>query len=477
MKFSGLIMLGLLTSFAAFGQTGIPEIDAEIEIGNFKKAARIIDSLICYNNALTSTQIYDLNFQKEIMDRIRLDFRKSIDDILPYIQNYFMSVNEDMIKKWEKEKTLEYKIIDGEKKYFNNAHYNLFRLDADAKNRKIKIDGPKEYPREEVLRKHLPKVVENSIATQKPVVEPVEMLITYTLTVKPNVVPDGEIIRCWLPYPREGHARQTDIKLISTNVSEYVIADNSHLQRTIYMEKVARADVPTVFNFTLSYKSYAEWYDLSVEKVLPYMTDLEFYREFTQERPPHIVFSEPIRNLSKALVGSETNPYIVFQKLYEWVDRIPWASALEYSTIPNIPEYCLEYMHGDCGQQTLLLMTLLRFNGIPTKWQSGWMMHPGEVNLHDWCEVYFENYGWVPLDQSFGLRESDDPKIANFYKTGIDAYRLIVNDDYSKPLYPAKIYPRSETIDFQRGELEWRGGNLYFDKWNYKMEVIYLSGD
>jgi hypothetical protein len=32
---------------------------------------------------------------------------------------------------------------------------------------------------------------------------------------------------------------------------------------------------------------------------------------------------------------------------------------------------------------------------------------------------------------------------------------------------------RSEPVDFQRGEVEWRGGNLYFDKWDYHMEVSY----
>ncbi len=54
---------------------------------------------------------------------------------------------------------------------------------------------------------------------------------------------------------------------------------------------------------------------------------------------------------------------------------------------------------------------------------------------------------------------------------------LLVNDDYSKPLFPAKIFPRSETVDFQRGELEWRGGNLYFDKWNYNMKVEYKASE
>ena len=42
------------------------------------------------------------------------------------------------------------------------------------------------------------------------------------------------------------------------------------------------------------------------------------------------------------------------------------------------------------------------------------------------------------------------------------------------PLYPAKRFPRSETVDFQRGEVEWKGGNLYFDKWSWNIKVDYL---
>ena len=57
----------------------------------------------------------------------------------------------------------------------------------------------------------------------------------------------------------------------------------------------------------------------------------------------------------------------------------------------------------------------------------------------------------------------------------MDRYRLIVNDDYSQKLYPEKIFPRSETIDFQRGEVEWQGGNLYFDKWDYSFNVKELD--
>jgi transglutaminase-like putative cysteine protease len=177
------------------------------------------------------------------------------------------------------------------------------------------------------------------------------------------------------------------------------------------------------------------------------------------------------------VVGDEHNPYIKVKKIYEWIDtNFPWASAREYSTISNIPEYVLANRHGDCGQVSLLFITMARAAGIPAKWQSGWMMHPGNKNLHDWAEVYFEGIGWVPVDQSFGRvfgNEGND-ETYYFFTKGLDPYRLIVNQDISGPFFPAKIYPRSETVDFQRGEVEWRGGNLYFDRWRYNMQIDYL---
>jgi transglutaminase-like putative cysteine protease len=221
--------------------------------------------------------------------------------------------------------------------------------------------------------------------------------------------------------------------------------------------------------------TYAQNFQLHPDSIRPYRKEEPLYREFTAERPPQIIFNEPIRTLSERILERETNPLLQVRKIYQWInDSVTWASALEYSIIPDIPGFVMKQRHGDCGMQTLLFMTLARSAGIPVKWQSGWMLHPGEVNLHDWCEVWYEGVGWVPLDQSFGLQNHPDEAIRDFYVTGIDAYRLIVNDDFSKPLSPSKKYLRSEPYDFQRGEVEWKGGNLYFDKWDWHMDVVYL---
>ncbi len=103
------------------------------------------------------------------------------------------------------------------------------------------------------------------------------------------------------------------------------------------------------------------------------------------------------------------------------------------------------------------------------------MLHPGNVNLHDWCEVWYQNVGWVPVDVSFKLQQSPNKAVREFYISGIDAYRLVVNNDYGRSFQPPKYWPRSEPVDFQRGELEWEGGNLFFNKWSRNMEVSYKT--
>lgn len=454
-------------------QTKLEKVQAQIEKGNFMNANEMIENFL-EEEGLSSTEKEALRFEHERMERIVKDFKKTEADILKYLEKYYPGITSKDLEKWEKTKKLEFKYINGKKYYFNRAHTNLFLLDEEAKAVKEKIDGQSINSLELFLSKFIPKVVEKGTKKKNSLVNPVKLTLNYSLEVEANAVPDGEVIRCWLPYPREDNRRQKNIKLLKVNTTNYVIAGDNNLQRTIYMEKVAEKDKPTVFNIEFEYSAYAEYNKIEVEKVKPYNKESELYKKYTQEVYPHIVFTDKIKSLSKEIVGDEDNPYKIAQKIFTWIDKnIPWAGAREYSTIYNIPEYVIENRHGDCGQVSLLFITLCRYNGIPAKWQSGWMLHPGDVNLHDWAEFYLEGYGWLPVDQSFGLVKSERPEIQYFYLGGMDSYRLIVNDDISAPLFPAKLYPRSETVDFQRGEVEWKGGNLYFDKWDYNMNVKY----
>jgi hypothetical protein len=135
-------------------------------------------------------------------------------------------------------------------------------------------------------------------------------------------------------------------------------------------------------------------------------------------------------------------------------------------------------MHGACGLKAMLMITLCRLNGIPARWQSGWIFEPAFAdydNMHDWGMIYFEPYGWLPMDPDYGLCESENEELKWFRLGGMDHGRLIFNDDFSDEFYPKKVHFRSETVDSQRGEVEWSGGNLYCDQWDYNMNYEIIS--
>lgn len=450
-----------------------PDIKSLIKNGDYTNAENLIEQIIANKN-ISEEEKYDMEFQIDRMNRIRKDFTKTADDILDYVRKYYPNVTKDDLSKWEADGSLECKVIDGKKLYFNRAVSNLFRINKKAKAKKIEVDGVQVDKLDSFLESYLPEIMKERKSST--FFADKKMRLNYTLVVDADAVPPGEVIRCWLPYPREKGQRQKDVKLVSINNDNYIISPDEYAHRTIYSEKIARKGKPTEFKLSVEFTGANEWHSLNSYNVKPYKKDSDLYEEFTAERPPHIVFTDRVKKLSKKIVGDETNPVLVTKKIYKWInDNIPWAGAREYSTIQNISDYCLSTGHGDCGIKTLAFITLARYNGIPARWESGLMLHPGNWNLHDWGEAYFEGIGWVPVDQSFGLVNSEDENVHWFFFGGNDAYHFIVNSDYGQPLYPAKFFPRSETIDFQRGEVEWKGGNIYFDKWDYHFDVEYLD--
>ena len=457
------------------------EIETEIRNGNFAAARSMIDQYIA-NGKATPLEIWNLNFRKEQTERIERDFRAAPSQVLDSIRKYYPDVSPEQFARklvqWKQSKALEVMTINGEERFFHSAAENLFRIDPDAKRVKLEKEGPGNVSLNDFLRIHLATLHTRAKETNKPTgLEPKTIRATYTLTVPPDTVPEGETIRCWLPFPRSDHRRQTDVVLLDSNLDNPILSPPEYEHCTIYSEKVAVVGTPTVFRVRFQYRATGEWFDPSHPAQKPYNKESELYKRFTAEQTNHVIFTEEIKQLSEKIVGDEKEPHLIVQKIYEAITTTyPWARSREYSTMDNIPTYVIEHKHGDCGMVALLLITLCRYNGIPAKWQSGFMTHPKNVGMHDWAEVYFEGIGWVPIDPSFGGRKLfENRELDDFFLSGTDSYRLIVNEDFGSNLYPAKIHPRSETVDFQRGEVEWRGSNLYFNRWTWNLNVEYLD--
>jgi transglutaminase-like putative cysteine protease len=182
------------------------------------------------------------------------------------------------------------------------------------------------------------------------------------------------------------------------------------------------------------------------------------------------VFSPELRKAVAEAVGDEVNPLARARRVFFWVDQhIAYNLEEEYCLIPSLSAKALASRRGDCGVQGMLFITMCRCAGIPARWQSGWESKPVGWNMHDWAEFYVEPWGWLPADASYGLQKSDDPRVREFYLGHQDSYRMIVNRDYGCALMPQKKSLRSEPADFQRGEVEIDGKNLYFSEWDYQM--------
>ena len=419
------------------------------------------------------------NWNDDLHHRILHDFRTSRSEVKEYIQQYIPNVTDQQMDAWESSKALEYMQADGKKVYFNQAGPNLFRIDSLCASIKEAKDGIvyRNWETDDVV--NIPEILQatrNIPPGTYPYAVPKRMRITYTLTVNADAVPAGRTIRCWLPFPRTDEARQQDVRLLSTFPAKYRRAPQHAVHSTVFMTQKAVAGQPTVFKEVFEYTACGAKFWLTPQNVGAYDKKSKLYRQYTAEREKHVVFTPTMRQLAARLTQGESNPYLQAKRIFLWInDHFPWASAREYSTIDNIPEYVYKNKHGDCGQVSLLFITLCRICGIPARFESGFMVHPHDKSLHDWAEVYFQNFGWVPVDQSFGIpakARTDEEKM--FFLGGIDSWRMIVNRDFGFPLYPKKIFPRSETVDFQRGEVEWDGGNLYFDQWKYNYDIQHL---
>ena len=467
--------VALLAVFSAATRAETPaQIQAMVNSGQFKAAEAQITQALA-QPSLSSADRQALDFERERMRRIRLDFSLTAEDAQARLRRQIPDLSFPEFAAWDAAGLLEHRVIDGQTLYFNRAPSNLFRLSEAAVKRRSSSSPPWTDGPMETANAHHREIRDQALKTGKHAVAPRRVRVTYSLTVNADAAPNGETLRAWLPFPRAIPRQQEDVRLLESTPAKNTIAPESTLQRTVYLEQPASAGKPTKFSITYELTVYGQFHAIDAAKVTPAPRTAEL-AQYLAERPPHIVFTPAMRKFSREVVGAETNPYRIAQKLFAAVDRIPWAGALEYSTISNISDYALHAGHADCGQQTLLLMTLLRLNGIPTRWQSGWVYSDGDYdNMHDWAQIYLAPYGWVPMDVTFGRLNSGDPQIDGFYLGGLDAYRIAFNDDFSQAFSPAKQHFRSDTVDSQRGEVEWRNGNLYFDQWDYEFKAQVLT--
>ncbi len=444
--------------------------------GQFKQAESVLSAALAVQS-ITGPERKTLAFERDRLERIRKDYSYSQAELFAALKKSVRGLSEKEFERWIAEGRFDVREIDGERRFMGSSVSNLFFRYPELNPRRMPVKDTTHHD-----RANWETCVAIKAAAQRekrPYVLPKQFEAEMTVSVEADTVPEGKVIRAWLPIPRR-YPFQNEFSLLKTSSPIKHTDDESSPIRAIELEQPAVKGAPTKFSIAYDYTVYGVWFDIRPEAVTRANANNPALKPFLAEAP-HIVFTPELRTLSKRIAGSETNPVLKAKKFYDWIaSNIKYSYALEYSTIPNLSEYCLTKGYGDCGQEALLFMALCRLNEIPARWQSGWNTFPGAKSIHDWCEIYLDPYGWVPVDPYKGiwamqyattLTPAQQREVRDFYFGGLDYYRMAANSDHNQTLTPAKKSFRSDNVDFQRGELEWSTNNIYFDQYSYELNV------
>jgi len=441
------------------------------EKGYLKEAINLVNKILTENKRFPTLLKSRLEWEPERIERIKKDYTLNQEETFESLKTQIPDITQEDFERWMKDGFIEYREIEGETKIFKNFLPNLLRDNKEAKKRFRQQDKRHEETTK-LVNKHVDTVIKKGKDSAKRYIEPVRNRVLMKLKIKPDAIPEGENLKVWMPLPRKDPL-QPEVKLISTMPENYVLAPENSLQRTIYFEDKAVRGRELEFRIEYEYTVYASYQEVNPAKVNRQYSQKGLCEKYTSEQLPHIVFTPYLRKLAKEIVNDETNPYLKAWLIYKWItEHIRYALVPEYSTIDCISDYAARNLRGDCGVQALLFITLCRISGVPARWQSGWYLNPIKPSPHDWSQFYIEPYGWLHADPSFGGHRRSIEKYHKFYFGNMDHFRLIANTEISSEFTPPKKYYRSDNIDNQRGEVAWKNGNIYYDKWDYELIVL-----
>ncbi len=412
-----------------------------------------------------------------IHSRLLYDFPWTVDEARAHIRERHPDLTDAQIDSFVAKGYIETKVIDGERRVHRKAPRNLGLLNPEMSG----TTGRGDEARAERIS-YVDSVLAYYDGTN-PKGLAHRVVYRFSIDVPYHEALEGDTIRVWLPLPLTDPTveYQSDVEITDASHSylraDALVSSGAPTHNSVYMSAPAAGPGDTLhFEYTGAFTAKGQW--MSDEemraRLQPYDTESEIYKEYTKFEAPHIV---RLDSLAHAIVGDETDPINQSRMVFDYIqDNYPWAGAREYSTISCIPEYVVREGHGDCGQVSLLYISLMRTLGVPARWISGWMLHPGEVNYHDWAGVYYEGIGWLPVDVSFGrYLNARDPRVHHFYNHGIDSHRMCINTGVCGSFIPAKKFVRSETVDFQPGEVESTRGNLFYPGWDHDLEIISIT--
>lgn len=300
-----------------------PDIQRLYEAGDFARMDRVI-----------RLRLDDPRVPEALKARLRVqtDMAYEILRAYPYTQAQMLEILKSHVKDFEEEEletlrddgTLDWRYVNGEVRFKNNALSGLLKTRAEyaarATDPEVK-NGAKESARQ--LHEIIAKMKANGGVHAR-------FELHEQLTIRSDRLTPGETLRVHLPMPIVG-AQVKSAALLGASHPVAFLAPEDEPQRTIYFE------LPYQPGMTVSADVA---YEIDAPYQQPHARDVYAEQPVfdTEEQPPHVVFTPYLRALAKEIVGDETNALLKARKIYDFITtQAVYRFMPPYLTVTNIP--------------------------------------------------------------------------------------------------------------------------------------------
>lgn len=153
------------------------------------------------------------------------------------------------------------------------------------------------------------------------------------------------------------------------------------------------------FSQTYIVSSYSVKSNIKPNAVSPYKRKNSALYTIATRRDELVPAADPaVISLMQKICGNEKNPYKKAKLIYEYfLQEYKLSSKIRSGDVSVID--LIRKKKGDSYDFAILYSAVCRAAGIPALPVSGILIQEKDVSsAHWWCEIYFEDYGWFPVD-------------------------------------------------------------------------------
>ena len=148
---------------------------------------------------------------------------------------------------------------------------------------------------------------------------------------------------------------------------------------------------------------------------------------YTKDGDKYDIHDPVIVHAVQEAIGDETNLYWQVRNIHDYViSHIDYLNDSGWGTAPQI----LEQGHGSCSEYSFLFIAMCRAAGIPARFEAGGHLRSDipyeDTVFHRWQQVYFPNYGWIPLDCTWDDKDTHVKQSLFFGATANEAFTTTI---------------------------------------------------